>query len=102
MKNGAKMEAKMVPKSMKSGSQRPSKNNLTKHVQKVWKMEPKGVPIGSQNGAQDAPERSKLGCKIRMCFWEPLGSLLGSILAPVLIDFHVFYVCLGDVLVICG
>ena len=45
-KNVTKMEAKMLPKSMKSDVRRPSKNDLKKHIQKVRKMETKGVPIG--------------------------------------------------------
>ena len=81
------MDVKMVPKSIKIGSQRPSKNDLKKHVQKVCKNEPKRVPIGCQDGAQDAPKRGQEAQKMRFCNKIPLGSLLGSILAPFFIDF---------------
>ena len=46
VKNDPKMEAKTVPKPIKSDVRRPSKNDLKKHIQKVRKMETKGVPGG--------------------------------------------------------
>ena len=76
----------MVPKSMKIGSQSSLENVVKKHVQKHRKLEPKGIPMGSQYGAQDAPEKRENGCKIRFCFWEPPRTRLGTHLAPLLID----------------
>ena len=81
------MDAKTVPKSMKIGSERSLENAVKKHVQKGRKLKRKGVPMGSQYGAQDAPEKREKGCKIRFCSWEPPGTRLGTHLAPFLDDF---------------
>ena len=86
-KNGAKIGAKLVPKSMKMGVRKPLGNWSKKHVQKVWTMEPKGVPIGSQNGAKCVPEGGKEDAN--NWFYEkiPLGSLLGPSWAPFWLNF---------------
>ncbi len=76
----------MVQKSMKIGSQSSLKHVVKKYVQKARKLEPKGIPMGFQYGAQDAPEKRENGCKIRFCFWEPPRTRLGTQLAPFLID----------------
>ena len=77
--NDAKIDKNWIPEA--------SKNDLKKHVQQVCKNEPKRVPIGCQDGAQDAPKRGQEAKKMRFCNKIPLGSLLGSILASFFIDF---------------
>ena len=75
------MDANMVSKSMKIGSQSSLEHVVKKHMQKVRKLQRTGVPMGFQYGAQDAPEKREKGCKIRFCFWEPPGTRLSTHLA---------------------
>ena len=97
------MEAKMLPKSMKSDVRRPSKKVLKIDAQKITKTIPKGIPKWPQNGAICVPEGRKRDAKIGFYSKMPLGSLLGSILAPFSIDFwSIFDDFLNDFLMILG